>query len=196
MNETKYKLLKATSEIFIEDGIKGLSARSVAKRAGMSTIGIYSNFNGMQGLLDALYIEGFEKVTVAMDVSVEQLGIQGAIVKAINNYLEFAENYDAHYRLIYGIRDSNYNPSPEARKVGAQAFAKLTKLVSLMLPNDALLAEKQNLAMQFWAMSHGFVSLHNHPVTDMVPMQDWKQKAIDAVVLHMEAIRRDQQKVQ
>ena len=192
MSDTKEKILSATSALFLESGVKGLSARAVAKKAGLSTIGIYSHFNGMQGLLDALYIEGFEKVIVAMDVSIDELGLKAAIILATQNYLAFAEKYDAHYRLMFGANNAGYEPSDEARQVGARAFAKLTKLVSSILPDDASLPEKQNVAMQVWAMTHGYVSLNHHPISELVDMTNWKENAVDAVLLHFEAIERQQ----
>lgn len=191
MKDTKNKILDAASELFLESGVKGLSARAVAKKAGLSTIGIYSHFNGMQGLLDALFIEGFEKVKEAMDVSIDDLGLKAAIIQATQNYMLFAEKFDAHYRLMFGT-NNGYEPSEEARQVGAQAFAKLTKLVSSVLPDDAPLTEKQNVAMQVWAMTHGYVSLHQHSISGMMDMSNWQENAVDAVLLHFEAIERQQ----
>ena len=193
MSDTKQKILDATSELFIEGGAEGLSARAVAKKAGLSTIGIYSHFNGMQGLLDALYIEGFEKVIDAMDVPIEELGLKTAIILAMQNYLQFAEKYDAHYRLMFGSNNGGYEPSEQAKEVGARGFAKLTKLVSSVLPDNASLTEKQSVAMQVWAMTHGYVSLKHHPISEMVDMSNWKENAVDAVLLHFEAIERTQQ---
>ena len=59
----KGRILAAASELFLEGGVRALSVRAMANRAGVSTIGIYSHFNGKQGILDALYIEGFEHIT-------------------------------------------------------------------------------------------------------------------------------------
>lgn len=184
--------MQATSELFLQEGVKGLSARAVAKKAGLSTIGIYSHFKGMQGLLDALYIEGFEKIIVAMDVSIEQLGLKAAIIQATQNYFVFAKKYDAHYRLMFGSNNGGYEPSGEARHVGAKAFARLTKLVASVLPENASLPEKQNVAMQIWAMTHGYVSLNHHPISELMDMSNWQEKAVDAVLLHFEAIERQQ----
>lgn len=192
MKNTKEKILQATSELFLQEGVKGLSARAVAKKAGLSTIGIYSHFKGMQGLLDALYIEGFEKIIVAMDVSIEQLGLKAAIIQATQNYFVFAKKYDAHYRLMFGSNNGGYEPSGEARHVGAKAFARLTKLVASVLPENASLPEKQNVAMQIWAMTHGYVSLNHHPISELMDMSNWQEKAVDAVLLHFEAIERQQ----
>ena len=83
-----------------------MSVRAIAKRAGVSTIGIYSHFQGKQGILDALYIEGFERVSEAMNVETEGREPRDIILEATRGYLEIAENYEAHYRLIFGAERS------------------------------------------------------------------------------------------
>ena len=74
-HQNRDKILHAVSELFLVGGLASLSVRSIAKKAGLSTIGIYSHFEGKQGILDALYIEGFERVGAAMQ---EALGIADA----------------------------------------------------------------------------------------------------------------------
>ena len=64
--DARTKILNAASELFLEGGGDALSVRAISKRAGLSTIGIYSHFQGKQGILDALYIEGFNHVREAM----------------------------------------------------------------------------------------------------------------------------------
>ena len=66
MSQTRERILHAAGELFLEGGLQALSVRAIAARAGLSTIGIYSHFDGKQGILDALYIEGFERLYRSM----------------------------------------------------------------------------------------------------------------------------------
>ncbi|MFT6991153.1 MAG: AcrR family transcriptional regulator, partial [Paraglaciecola sp.] len=68
MSDAKNTILQAATELFLEGGSSALSVRAISKRAGVSTIGIYSHFNGKQGILDELYIEGFEKIFSIVDI--------------------------------------------------------------------------------------------------------------------------------
>ena len=54
MKPGKENILQAASELFLEGGSAALSVRAIARRAGVSTMGIYSHFEGKQGSLDAL----------------------------------------------------------------------------------------------------------------------------------------------
>lgn len=188
MNETKNKILRAASELFLEGGIAALSVRAISKKAGMSTIGIYSHFQGKQGILDSLYIEGFEMVSQGMDVLDEKTSGKQAIMQATHNYLELAESHEAHYRLIFGETDSDYSPGDKARTAGAKAFYRLTIVVSTLLPTSLTLEQKQEAAMQIWSVIHGYVNLTHHPVNELVDMSNWKKRAIDAVELMVDAI--------
>ena len=188
MTDTKTKILDAASQLFLQGGIHALSVRAISKQAGLSTIGIYSHFQGKQGILDALYIEGFEMVTKAVDVLTDSCSGKDAILLAAQNYLEIVEHHEAHYRLIFGEIDSGYEPSEEAKTAGAKAFYRMTKLCSTLLPKDASLKEKQNNAMQIWAVTHGYVSLNHHAVVDIVDMGDWKSRVLQAVELMIDSI--------
>jgi len=175
---TKARILAATSAIFLEGGAKALSVRAVAARADLSTIGIYSHFQGKQGLLDALYVEGFERVLRSLDV--DGTG-PAAVRQAAANYLATAEEYQSHYRLIFGEPDRTYAPSDVAQQVGAQAFAKMLTLVATVLPADADRAARQDAAMQVWSLIHGAVSLRQHSVAGLVDMDRWQDRTMAAL---------------
>lgn len=183
--ETTARILKSASELFLQGGLPALSVRAIAKRAGLSTIGIYSHFDGKQGILDALYIEGFERVAVAMDVSnIDASPVQKVIVSA-QAYLRVADTYPAHYRLIFGESDEGYQPSIEAADVSQRAFSLLIDGAGRLLPEDASLPEKQKLALEIWAIVHGYVGLKNHQVSKAVSGVNWNDLAISALETHL-----------
>lgn len=185
----KEKILAAASALFLQGGAAALSVRAIAKQAGLSTIGIYSHFDGKQGILDTLYIEGFEMVSAVLDVPEEGEDPVGALLRASGDYLDLAERNAAHYRLIFGERDDNYQPSDAAQEVGARAFERLTETVARALPRTASRAEQQDVAVQVWSLLHGSVVLRNHAVSQLVDMREWKSRAIDAVAAILQSQR-------
>ncbi|MEM9842249.1 MAG: TetR family transcriptional regulator, partial [Pseudomonadota bacterium] len=88
MSESKSKILTAASELFAQSGASGLSVRAISNRAGLSTIGIYNHFQGKQGILDALYIEGFELVMQAISINDPDLSPRDAVLKGLANYID------------------------------------------------------------------------------------------------------------
>lgn len=178
MSDTKSNILAAASALFLAGGTGALSVRAIARKAGVSTIGIYSYFQGKQGILDALYIEGFQSVSRALDVDTDNLSPRQAVLAASRNYLDNAERLEAHYSLIFGKLDGSYEPSPEAQAAGIEAFSGLTELVGRLLPQGADKSQKQDAAIRVWSLIHGFVSLRNHAVAQLVDMSDWKERTM------------------
>jgi AcrR family transcriptional regulator len=188
MSSNKEKILEAVSILFLEGGTAALSVRAIAEAAGVSTIGIYSHFDGKQGILDALYIEGFEAVDHAMSVLDLGLSPVDAILRAASNYLELAESRRAHYNLIFGESDTLYIPGPEARLAGAVAFNKNVALAANLLPDSISRHAQEIVAMQIWSILHGAVALQRHGVSEIVDMTDWREQVLDTVLIVAEGI--------
>jgi AcrR family transcriptional regulator len=188
MSDAKSTILQAASELFLEGGPSALSVRAISKRAGVSTIGIYSHFNGKQGILDQLYIEGFEKVFVAMDIIDTSAPAREVVLQGVQGYLTVADQYEAHYRLIFGESDAGYSPSEEARAMSEKAFKKLVDISSLILPKDTLISKKQRIALEIWAFVHGYVSLKHHAISTLISSVEWNSLALNALATHIDAI--------
>ena len=188
MSASKTKILTAASELFAESGANGLSVRAISGRAGLSTIGIYNHFQGKQGILDALYIEGFELVMQAICITDDALAPRDALLLGLSNYIEMAETHRGHYQLIFGRGDPNYSPSSCAIAVGETAFNRLTDLVTRAIPAELCGRKKREIALQLWALAHGYVSLQDHEATDLIPMAGWRDLILNAVTLHLDAL--------
>ena len=188
MSDSKAKILSAASELFADAGASGLSVRAISKRAGLSTIGIYNHFSGKQGILDALYIEGFERVTASVQVMDQGLSPRDAVLQGLSNYIDFAARHRSHYDLIFGASDPTYTPSSAATQVGEAAFDALARLVSAAIPSDLNGYQKREAALQLWALAHGYVSLQDHEATDLIPNAAWRDLTMNAVSLHLDAL--------
>ncbi len=195
MNESQSNILKAASELFLQGGTAALSVRAIAARAGVSTIGIYSHFQGKQGILDALYMEGFTAVIEALAVDALSANPRERVLLASRRYLDTAETFEPHYGLIFGKLDDSYQPSEEARALAAAGFERLTEVVGGLLAADAAPSAKRSVALQVWALIHGFVGLKNHAVGELIDMRCWKERAMEAVEILVDGIlgRAEQQ---
>ena len=177
----KDRILNAASELLLEDGPKGLSVRAIASRAGLSTIGIYSHFKGKQGILDSLYIQAFNRLHGAMRASLEIADPKQAVLDSAKGYLGLAQEHSGEYRLIFGGIGPGYEPGLEARLAGRRAFEGLLAVVAKLLPKNASEDRQQKVALRIWAMVHGFVSLNQHTVRNLVDLSDIEGQILDAV---------------
>ncbi|ALM92091.1 TetR/AcrR family transcriptional regulator [Alteromonas stellipolaris] len=185
--DTRQKILEAASTLFLKGGTHALSVRAIAEGAGMSTIGIYSHFKGKQGILDALYIEGFTLVDEMMKKS-EGNTPSDRLLNACEHVLRFSEAHAAHYNLIFGSNLKDYTPSEDAIAAGEKAFITLTKVVSAIIKKEIAVEERQDIAMQIWALCHGYISLNQHEIRNRINWVDWQARALNAIRLHVYAL--------
>ncbi|MEM8563311.1 MAG: TetR/AcrR family transcriptional regulator [Pseudomonadota bacterium] len=182
MSETsnKDRILRAASTILLDKGLAGLSVRSIAQDAGLSTIAIYSHFDNKQGVLDALYIEGFSLVRQAMESVPDRGDPATAAIESGERYLDIAHYNEGHYRLIFGETGSQYLPSAEAQQAANEAFDVLVRHVSALLPSDASPGSKQRAALRIWATLHGYVSLRHHVIGQLMDYQQWRNMTMNS----------------
>ena len=174
MSESKKKILEAASKLFLEGGAKAMSVRAIATKAGVSTIGIYSHFNGKQGILDTLFIEATQMVSAAMDAGNGAPTPKAAMMANAEAYLDMAEQHYAHYRLFFGESDPDYTPSEEAQDLARAAFKKLRDHAAKLHPAGAPGKDIQETALTFWALLHGFVGLTRHMGATRAGVEDWR----------------------
>ena len=191
--QAKRRILNAASTLFAQGGVAALSVRAIAEQAEVSTIGIYSHFKGKQGILDALYIEGYALVYDTMEFDKNALSPKQILLKGIAGYLQIAQDYEGHYRLIFGENDNQYKPSEEAKASAHRAYKRLVKHTSIILPANADWIERQQTALELWALVHGYVSLKHHVTGPLISSQQWLDMANDGISTHIDALLKKYQ---
>ena len=163
-------LLDAARATFVEKGLHGLSLRDVAERAGCTTMAVYTRFGGKQGLVQALYDEGFARLRDAQAAVDGALPAAERVVALCLAYRATALAFPHHYALMLGRTSGNFEPSPASREGSLATFEVLVSAVAGLLPrarSAALHRERSTgLALRVFAFCHGWMSLE---LTDRVP---------------------------
>jgi AcrR family transcriptional regulator len=180
MSDAKTKIMQAASKLFLQAGSKALSVRAIAREAGVSTIGIYSHFDGKQGILDALYIEGFEQVEATTALPEGAMERDAAIETVVRQYLRSVQAHEAHYRLIFGEQAPDFTPSDAARQAAGRS---LLGRAADFLPRHSE-AETRDAALQIWALIR-FVSLRHHVAMLKQDDEAWEDQVVRAVIVHI-----------
>src|SRR6185437_15005661 len=61
------ELLNAAESVLVKDGIRGLTVRAVAAKAGVAPMSVYNQFGGKAGLLAALPLRGLGRLEAAIE---------------------------------------------------------------------------------------------------------------------------------
>jgi AcrR family transcriptional regulator len=146
-------VLDAAADVLSRRGPEGFSVRDVAKSAGASTMVIYTLFGGREGLLDALWRDGLERIADAFD-RVPDHGSLSGLARLARAYRRFAvANKQYYFALSAGPRLTL--PVRQSR-----AFQILVDAVRRGLDAGLLARNPPELvADALWGLVHGMVSL-------------------------------------
>jgi AcrR family transcriptional regulator len=151
-------VLRAALAILDGEGPDGFTVRAIAQRAGVAPMAIYNHFDGVNGVLEALWIEGFD--TLRQAITFESTSAQDDLIKAGRGYRRFALENQGLYIVMFMHRFRNFEPSLEASQVAAQTYETLVVNVercqSLGLFERS---EARDAAQVIWSACHGYVSL-------------------------------------
>ncbi|MEV6280654.1 TetR/AcrR family transcriptional regulator [Nocardia sp. NPDC051832] len=162
------QLIEASIQLLEEVGPEALRARTVAARIGVSTMAVYTYFGGMNGLLEAVAAESFERFGAAIAVPETEDPVADLFV-AGTAYRTHALANPQRYRLMFGLVSpqttrpaalSLGNPAPTESATGTSAFNYMLHLVGRMVEAGRIRADPiADIAGRVWSLMHGAVLL-------------------------------------
>lgn len=169
-DETSRALLEAAHRLLEDHGSDALTVRRIATEAGMSTMNVYSRFGGKDGVIDVLYIDGFERLYATLaDVPATDDALHD-LYESARAYRHFAMANPTYYRIMFRSAIHEFSPSDEATEV---AFSGLTVFVDRVVAGQqrgdlitGATYEPNEVAAWLWATCHGLVSLELNGVAN------------------------------
>lgn len=154
-------LLDAAGLLLMERGPAALSVRRVAREVNCSTTVIYTLFGGKEGLVEGLYLEGFERLGRALGEVRRNPDEPLAYLSALGwAYRESALANPAYYAVMFGRPIPEFTPSSQSVRRARSTFGTLAEAVKgcievgIFEPGDP-----EEMANVLWAGVHGVVSL-------------------------------------
>ena len=136
-----------------------MTVRSVAKAAGCSTTGVYTWFGGKNGLVDAIFIDGFERFGRAVNEPSPRLAPLKRLNQQAIDYREWALRNPTQYAVMFGHAVPDYEPSQEAMVASLATFEPLVDSTAAAIAAGDLEGDARDVARHLWASIHGYVSL-------------------------------------
>ncbi len=151
-------VLRAALDILDGEGPDGFTVRAIAERAGVAPMAIYNHFDGLNGVLEALFTQGFDTLHEA--VSVHNGDPVDDLMRAGLGYRAFALENPGLYTTMFLHRFRNFEPSIEALHVAARAHRALVTNVERCQEIGHFRGGRANdVAQVIWSACHGYVSL-------------------------------------
>jgi AcrR family transcriptional regulator len=154
-------LLEVASQALAEDGVHGLSTRRLAQLAGTSTTAIYTLFGGKEGLFEALFVEGFTRLSAALRAVAESTPDPLERLRAMNaRYRAFALAHPADYGVMFERVLPGHVHSAASLEAAWMGMQPLLETVRACMSAGVIAhGDVEAVAMRFWASGHGLVSL-------------------------------------
>ncbi len=155
--DTRQAILDAAIEILHHHGAGALTVRSVAAAAGCSTTGVYTWFGSKNGLVEAIFVDGFRRFHAAQQ---EVLDARGPDLTALAEvYRDWALANPTHYQVMFQNAVPDFEPSEQARAVAWSTFDQLVDAAEATRRARHIAIPVDELAHHLWATVHGYVSL-------------------------------------
>jgi len=153
-------LLASAADILETEGPDGLSVRRIAAAANVAPMGVYNHFDSKFGIIDALFIQGFERLREALATIADIEDPYEALREGGRRYRALALAHPMVYQVMFLRAVPGYVPSEHALVVAARAFDSLVAAVERAIPAGVLAdASATETAQLIWANIHGWVSL-------------------------------------
>jgi AcrR family transcriptional regulator len=179
VDEQRTAILEAANRLLAEEGPGALTVRRIAAEAGGSTTNVYSRFGGKDGVLDALYREGFERLALVMtnerrtDDPVADLRRCGAA------YRDFALTHPTYYTVMFDRPVPGFTPSAEGKRFAGSTLGMLAERIQRAIDAGRLVGDAHELAADVWATNHGLVSLELRTMGP--PQLDWSRRHAETI---------------
>ncbi len=167
-------LLEAAANLLDSEGPDALSVRRIAAAAGVAPMGVYNHFESKFGIIDALFIQGFQRLGEALDESAQIHDPYDALRDCGRRYRDLALAHPMVYQIMFLRAVPGFEPSPRAVEVAAAAFSSLVSAVERGIAAGVIADEAPpfETARCIWAGIHGWMALEIMGVGDPQKLEE------------------------
>jgi AcrR family transcriptional regulator len=160
-------LLWEAAAMIAEGGVSSVTMRALGLRLGVSRAAPYRHFQDKSELLVAVAAAGFKRLEGRLqttDEGVQGSGAEGSGVERLRRmgeeYLRFALENPAHYRLMYGEGAVTREDHPQLKEAASALFERFVSVIEAHQRNGSIKREDPRAqAYVAWGAVHGLASL-------------------------------------
>ncbi|HTU36474.1 MAG TPA: TetR/AcrR family transcriptional regulator [Acidimicrobiales bacterium] len=153
-------LLSSAADLLEREGPDALSVRRIAAAAGVAPMGVYNHFDSKNGIIEALFVQGFERLRDALTAISDIQDPYEALREGGRRYRALALAHPKVYELMFLHTIPAFEPSDAALEIAARAFDSLVAAVMRAMAAGVLaVGPPTETAQVIWSSIHGWVSL-------------------------------------
>lgn len=158
------RILATARDLYVEEGLAGVSMRKIAERVGVTATAIYRHYANKNVLLGEVVAEGFKifgtylQRALEGETPLERLRLTGEA------YAQFATDHPQFYKVMF-LAPHDYDFSGEGsamleRRNMATFQFMLDRIRECMDAGVLRRDDPEKVALSIWTMSHGIMSLY------------------------------------
>lgn len=186
-------LLEAAAGILESEGPDALSVRRIAAAAGVAPMGVYNHFESKSGIIDALFIQGFERLAEALQGVADVQDPYEALREGGRRYRALALEHPMVYQVMFLRPVPGFEPSARAIECAAAAFDKLVVAVQRAMAAGVIVdGPPFETARLIWASIHGWMTLELMGIGDPTDQETGFDRVCSTMLdgLSPEAVQR------
>lgn len=153
-------LLASAANLLETEGPEGLSVRRIAAAANVAPMGVYNHFESKFGIVEALFVQAFERLGAEMAAVAEIQDPYEALRECSRRYRALALAHPMEYQMMFLKAVPGFEPSDDALHVSKGTFDSLVAVVNRAMTAGVVAhAPPIETAQIIWATLHGWVSL-------------------------------------
>lgn len=161
--DTRTRIIEAARDLYLTEGLAGLSMRGIGQAVGLSAAAVYRHFAGKEALLVAVCEEGFRLFSEHLFAGLRGTSPRDRLLETGRGYLRFALAHPGYYRVMFldATQGLGYQAiGVENRHRTSTSFLFLVDRVRECIAAGLLRkGEPEMLAAMIWASVHGVASL-------------------------------------
>jgi AcrR family transcriptional regulator len=178
------ELLASAEETLRERGAGELSLRELAREVGVSHAAPRRHFRDKQALLEALALDGFERLARELDQATAAAGADftDRMTALATAYVRFATRNAALLELMFATKHRP-GATDAVREAAERAFtAPLALVAEGQREGEVAAGEPERLAMVAFAAFHGLAAMANSGLIDPAGLDGMVADAVDRIM--------------
>jgi AcrR family transcriptional regulator len=157
----RQRISAAAQELYLQEGIEGLSMRRVAERVGVSAPAIYRHFRNKDDLLQEIVIEGLRTLEEYLRPALADGSPLDRLVGMTERYLSFALEQPRYFDFAFLVPPPGIEAIPaEIDKRNWVTFKVALEQISACMEQGTFERDDPlQAAITVWAEVHGLVTL-------------------------------------
>jgi AcrR family transcriptional regulator len=152
-------VIDAATALLSTEGPEALSIRRIAAAAGVAPMSVYNRFGSKQGVVDALFAEGFVRLDDAINFS-RTGNLENDLVTCGRRYRAFTLENPTLYALMFSRAVPDYVPSPAAAAAAGRSFQHLVDHLAWYVEHEVIEdGDPVEIGQRVWEAMHGAMSL-------------------------------------